>query len=205
MIICPWCGTSYLSFQPNCQNCGGPLPAVNPSTSSGAAEDLIAPPSAPRSISDKYVWRLLTTDGWWIAALVFGLIGFIFSLVGAVLTILIITAFIGIPFLLLGLIFLGAGAWVFVRRYQNAQKVVNVLKAGEATQGQIVEVQENYSVTMGGRHPWMIHYQFEANGQEYKGEVSTLNQPGQQLQAGKAVYVLYLTTAPQWSSIYPHP
>jgi len=206
MIICPWCGTNYLVFQSNCKNCGGPLQAiVEPTGLSIPTETLPMPPPAPRPISERYVWRLLSSDGWWIAALVFGLLGVIFFLTGAGLTIGIITAFVGIPFLFLGAAFLGAGAWVFIWRYQETQKVVNVLREGEATSGQIVEVEENYSVTVNGRHPWTIRYEFQANGQRQEGKVTTLNQPGQQLQVGKAIRVLYLPTAPKWNSIYPHP
>jgi hypothetical protein len=206
MVTCPWCGTNYLTFQSNCENCGGPLQEADPKiNSSGLTENLPAPPSAPRSISERYVWRLLFSDGWWIAALVFGILGVVFSMVGGGLTLSRFTVFVGIPFLLVGVPFLGAGGLVFERRYQEARKVVNVLREGEAARGQIVEVQENYAVTVDGRHPWVIRYQFQVNGMDYKGGVSTLNQPGEQMQAGKAVYVLYLPTSPKWSSIYPHP
>jgi hypothetical protein len=206
MITCPWCGTNYLTFQTNCSNCGGPLLASGDKiTSSIANEDIPSPPLAPRPISPKYAWRLLFADAWSIAALVFSLLGIIFSLVGAVLTLAIVTAFVGIPFLLLGLAFLGTGGGVLLWRYREAQEIVNVLREGEATRGQIVGVQENYHTSVNGRHPWVIRYQFQANGQDHQGMVTTLNQPGQQLQAGKAVYVLYLPTAPKWSSIYPHP
>jgi hypothetical protein len=206
MIVCPWCGTGYLTFQSNCKNCGGPLPAVEaPIGLSDSTDILSTPPSAPRPISNRYAWRLLSTDGWSIVALVFGLLGIIFSLVGAGLTIGIITAFVGIPFLLLGVAFLGIGGVVFIWRYQEARQVVKVLREGEATRGQIVDVQENYSVNINGRHPWVIRYRFQANGQNHEGKVTTLNQLGPQLQTGKSVYVLYLPSAPKWNSIYPHP
>jgi hypothetical protein len=206
MIICPWCGTGYLTFQSNCTNCGGLLPAAAQTAGlSDAAENLPAPPAAPRPISERYVWRLLSTDGWSIAALVFGLLGVIFSVVGAALTIGIITAFVGIPFLLLGLAFLAIGGWVFTWRYQEARRVVTVLRDGQATRGQIVEVQEDYSVIVNGRHPWVIRYQYQADGQVHEGKVTTLHQPGQQLQEGRAAYVLYLPASPKWSSLYPHP
>ena len=151
------------------------------------------------------MWRLLFTNGVAIATLVFCLLGFIFSIVGLVLTVAIITAFIGIPFLLLGLVFLGLGGVLLWSRYQQAQKVVRVLKEGDSTLGQIREVQENYSVRINGRYPWVVGYEYQVNGQTYAGKVSTLNQPGQQLQVGKAVRILYLATDPKWSSIYPHP
>jgi hypothetical protein len=206
MIICPWCGTNYLTFQSNCTNCGGPLQAVQETAGTPhSSEVLPTPPPAPRPISNRYIWRLLSTDGWSIGALVFGILGFIFSLVGGGLTIGIITAFIGIPFLVLGLGFLIAGGAVLYRRYQEMQQVVEVLRNGEATLGQIVEVKVNYSVAVNGRNPWNIRYQFQVNGGKQEGQVTTLNQPGPQLQEGKDVRVLYLPAAPKWSSIYPHP
>jgi hypothetical protein len=207
MVTCPWCGTNYLVFQPNCNKCGGPLQmfAETFAASSSPTEDVPAPPSAPRPISDKYVWRLLFSDGWAIAALVFVLLGVIFSFTGAGLVIGIITAFVGLPMLLLGLVFLVIAGTVLYWRYNEMQKIVNVLKVGEATRGQVVEAQENYSVEINGRNPWVIRYQFQVNGQDFTGNVSTLNPVGDKLQAGKTVWVLYLPTAPQLNSIYPHP
>ena len=206
MITCPWCGTNYVTFQPNCQNCGGPLPgpgaAMDPSV---AADELVTPPLPPRPISSRYAWRLLFSDGAAIAALVFTVLGLVFALVGAGLTLGVITAFVGLPFLLLGIIFFGFGGAVLIWRYQAAQKVVTVLREGEAARGQILDVQQNYSVRVNGRNPWVIRYAFPAKGQQYQGKVTTLNQPGQQLQPGKAVCILYLSGAPQWNSIYPHP
>ncbi len=206
MVTCPWCGTSYLNFQPNCQNCGGPLPAPdNPIGSATADEQPPVPPAAPRPISQKYALRLLVSDGGAIASFVFVLLGFIFFVVGAGLTLGVITAFVGVPFVLLGLLFLGVGGAVLLWRYQTASKIVAVLKQGEATRGEVVDLRENYSVTVNGRHPWVIQYRFQTNGQSHDGKVTTLNQPGPQLQSGKAVCVLYLPAAPQWNSIYPHP
>jgi hypothetical protein len=206
MIICPWCGTNYRTFQSNCKNCGGALQAVEErSTSSAPTEDLPTPPSAPRPISNRYIWRLLSADGWSITALVFGVLGVVFSLLGEGLITGTITAFVGIPFLLLGVAFLGIGGWVFMWRYQEAQQVVNVLREGEATLGRVVEIREAHSVSVNGRYPWVIRYQFQANGQDHEGKVTTLNQPGEKLQGGRAVCVLYSPTAPKWSSIYPHP
>jgi hypothetical protein len=168
-------------------------------------EEIIAPPPAPRLISGKYTWRLLFTNSWGIVALVFGLLGVIFGFVGAGLTLVIVTAFVGIPFLLIGLILLvvalGVGTW----RYHHARQVVNVLRIGESTQGQIMDVQKDYSVRVNRQHPWVIRYQFQVNGQNYEGNVRTLNPVGASLQTGKTVCILYLPNAPQWNSIYPHP
>jgi hypothetical protein len=206
MITCPWCGTTHLTFQPNCNNCGGPLrPADEKGVSSEAGKALPTPPPAPRPIPNHYVWRLVMRDGWAIAALVFDLLGFIFSVVGAVLTIAIITAFLGIPFFLLGLGFLIAGVFLFIWRYQKSQKVVSVLRIGQAKRGKITGLEQNYHVRINGRYPWVIRYQFQADGQDYEGDVSVMNQPGEAYQAGNEVWVMYLPEEPQWNSIYPHP
>jgi hypothetical protein len=117
----------------------------------------------------------------------------------------VITAFVGIPFLMLGIIFLVAASGMVLWRYSSAQKVMTVLRDGQAARGQIVTLGQNYSVRINGRNPWVIQYQFQAGGQEQAGQVTILNQPGTQYQAGKAVWVLYLPDAPKWNSIYPHP
>jgi hypothetical protein len=207
MIICPWCGTNYLAFQSNCTNCGGPIPAPKEETpsSSAPADQFTPPPPPPRPFSDKYVWRLLSADGWAIAVLVVGVLGFIFTLVGAGLTLGIVTAIVGLPFLALGILFLGLAIGGLAWRIGRAQKVVNVLRMGEAASGQIVEVRENYSVEVNGRHPWEIRYQFRVSWQDYEGNVTTLNPVGPGIQAGKTACVLYLPADPRWSSIYPHP
>lgn len=173
--------------------------------STDSDEILQTPPLPPRAISDRYVWRIFFSDGWWITSLILGILGVVFFPLGAGLTIGLITAFVGIPFLFLGIGFLIAGGWVAVWRYQIAQKIVNVLRVGVAVRGQVTDVQQDYSVMVNGRNPWVIRYQFQANGQSVEGNVTTFNSLAQQFQAGKAVSVLYLPEDPKWSSIYPHP
>src|SRR5207248_214761 len=151
MITCPWCGTNYATFQSNCQNCGGPLPLATEPAPSEPQADLPEkhypqPPPAPRPISQNYVWRLLGSDGGAVAAFVFGLLGTIFTFVRFILTIAIVTAFVGIPFALLGLLFLAVGVGVGLRRYRAMQNVVEVLRIGEAAAGQIDNVEENLYV-----------------------------------------------------------
>lgn len=208
-IICPWCGTNYADFRPNCKNCGGPIRLPEPPREASApleaAEPLLAPPPAPRPIADSYVWKLVGGDGSSILGFILTLIGGIFFIVGGGLTLGIVTAFIGIPFTLLGLV-LGAGGAALLRtRYGVMQKLVNVLRHGQPTRGEIVSAEANYNVEVNGRNPWSIGYQFEVNGRDYSGKVSTLNEPGPQLQPGRAAYVLYLPESPELNALYPHP
>ena len=163
------------------------------------------PPPPPRSISNGYIWRLLLSDGAAIASGIIAFIGSIFTVLGGALTIAIITAFVGIPFLLLGLAFLIGGGVIFYKRYQAFEKIMLVLREGVAAVGEIVSVEENYNVEVNHRNPWNIAYRFQVNGQEYTDKVSTLNRPGAALQPEKPVSVLYLANEPEINSLYPHP
>jgi hypothetical protein len=148
---------------------------------------------------------MLGADGWAIVGFVFTLLGSIFTFIGVILTIAIVTAFVGIPFALFGIPFLGAGGAALYWRYQQAQKTIQVLREGEAVQGQIVSLDQNYNVRINRRHPWIISYQFQAHGRTYQGQVTTLNPPGPGLQPGKMTYVLYLQNNPEHNALYPHP
>jgi hypothetical protein len=203
MITCPWCGTNYAAFQPNCKNCGGPLPPSNEGIA--AAEELLMPPPAPRPIANNYIWRLLLTDAWAIAALVFLILGIVFAPLGLILTFLVVTAFIGVPFAAQGIIFLIGGGIVAGWRYKEMQGVVDVLRVGDAVIGEITSVEENAHVVVNGRIPWQIGYRFSYAGETYNGEVSTLNRPGASIQPGKQASILFLPQSPRKNSLYPHP
>ncbi len=203
MVTCPWCGTSYPVFQSECSKCGGPLNP--PEVAAAALETPLIPPAPPRPISDSYAMKLMSSDGWAISSLIFFILGIVFAPLGLILTLVVVTAFVGLPFLLLGGIFLLVSTPILLQRYRLSQQQVQVLKMGEATLGHLTSLKENYSVQVNGRHPWSIEYQYELNGQDYHGQVTTLNPPGSQLQPGRQVYVLYLNDNPTISSLYPHP
>lgn len=219
-VTCPWCGTNYAAFQPNCKNCGGPLPLPPKPAApaapagpvnmvdfgyAGADQPLPDPPPPPRPISDSYGWKLLVADGWAVAAFVFLLVGGIFACVGVPMIVGVVTAFVGVPFALLGLALFGAGAGVIAWRYDYARKVVQVLREGHAAEGRIVALEVNSSVTVNGRNPWTITYQFNHLGRDYQGKVVTLNYPGLHLQPGRPARILYMPNAPDHNALYPHP
>ncbi len=202
-LTCPYCGTNYQVFQPNCSNCGAPLP-LQPAEQ-GENLPPLEPPSPPRPIRDSYAWRILTSDGWAVVAFVFTLLGFIFILVGGGLTLGIITAFVGIPFLIGGLGVLAAGLAIFGFRFRRAREVVTLIRWGDVAHGEVTDVKENLSVTVNNRHPWRINYRFDPGQGELHGSVSTLNPPGEALKPGKMIYVIYSPQKPHLSTIYPHP
>jgi hypothetical protein len=209
MITCPWCGTNYVAFQPNCRNCGGLIPfsGVSPDIASPnlPEESALIPPHPPRPISNSYFWRLLVVDAWGIVGFVFALLGSIFTFLGIILTVAIVTAFVGIPFALFGILFLAGGGAAISHSYQKAKKTIQVLREGEVVEGQIVNLGQNFNVRINGQHPWVISYKFRVNNREYQGHVTTLNSPGAGLQPGKTAYVLYLQNTPEHNALYPHP
>jgi hypothetical protein len=206
-ITCPWCGTSYTAFQNNCRNCGAPLPppAELEKLTARKSGRLQMPPAPPREIADSYIWRLMGQDGWVISSAVFVLLGVIFGFVGGGLTIGIITAFVGIPFLGMGLLFLGGGLAIIYWRYHEATNILNVLKHGQAKEGEITGLEPNYNVRINGRTPWTVYYRFSVDGKDYDGKVSTLNDPSFFMQPGSPAVVLYLPDAPEHNGLYPHP
>ncbi len=204
MITCPWCGTSYVAFQSNCKNCGGPLLPPTP-VKSQVESELPAPPPPPRAISTAYTWKLMSTDAGSIGGFVVMMVGFIFGIVGVGLTAGIITAFVGIPFAVLGLAMLVGGAGMVYWRYQEKHKIVAVLQTGQTARGQIIAVDENMAVSINNRHPWNIRYGFIYNGQNWEGSTTTLNTPGPNLQPGQATWVLYMPESPELNAIFPHP
>jgi len=206
MVTCPWCGTNYQTFQSNCDRCGGPLalPAEASPASAGAA-DLPVPPPAPRPVADSYAWKLVWSDGWGVLGFVLSILGVVFTLVGLGLTVVLITAFVGVPFVVLGLLLLIPGGILLSARYQRGLRTVSVLRAGEPATGQITRVEQNMAVRVNNQHPWKIAYQFRVRDLPYEGQVTTLNTPSAALQPGQAARVLYLAQAPQYNSLYPHP
>ena len=205
MIICPWCGTNYRSIHPTCRNCGGSLPLPVEQSPESPATGLAAPPPSPRTVPHNYVWRILFTDGAAIAGGVFLLIGVIFGIVGIGLTVGIVTAFIGLPFAGLGLLFSVGGGAVLIWRYEKARQTIQILRAGEAALGEILEVYQNFHVQVNGRHPWTVVYRYEVDGRMVGGKVTTLSRPDLAQQPWKAVYVLYSPGRPEQSTTYPHP
>jgi len=203
MITCPWCGTGYTSFQSNCDNCGAALPL--PAPSAGYAEEPPLPPPPPRNLPRNVLWRILAADGWAITGGILALIGAIFSLVGGVLTLTIVVALIGLPFAGIGILLLATGGLLLAWRYAEAQRVAAVLREGEATTGEIVSVDQNYFVRVGGQNPWRVRYRFEVLGRIYEGTFTTLRAPDPDQRPGRPVVVLYRPDDPQRNAIYPSP
>jgi hypothetical protein len=225
MITCPWCGTSYQTFQTSCGKCGGPLPAEQ-KQDGRSPRSLAAPPPAPRAFHEEYARRLVQEDeeagngtmvaftgGFLLTCMVLlpvvlsGVIGIrltdVFDSYG-----LPVVAFVLFDLLLFAfaLYLLVGGISIVRERDKELQKMVDVMRIGQATVGEIVEVRENRKQTQNDRHPWEIYYRYKVNGgQRMHGKIVTQNIPGARYQPGCEVNVLYLPDEPNRSVLYPHP
>lgn len=204
-LTCPWCGTSDIEWRTNCKNCGGPLPP-RPEDLISAKDYLPAkPPPPPRDISDGYARKLMFTDALSIVSAIFSIIGGVFAFVGLILTILIVTAIVGIPFLGIGSVFMIFGIINLKNQWEKAKITVEVLRRGVGAEGMITEICQDYSVSVNRRHPYVINYSFLAGGHRYDASSRTYTSPMQKYTIGKKTWVLYLPENPEKNSLYPHP
>ncbi len=224
MTTCPFCGTTYTEYRSNCKSCGAPLPRppAPPAVPAfpgiqivigeqgllpGIGAEPMArpepPPPPPRPISSGYIGRIMVAEAWGIIGFVFALIGSIFTCVG----LSALTTRYGAPliFALIGPLMAAPGWALLIWRFQHAAKVVEALRVGDTAEGQISEVTQDYSTTINGAHPWIIRYRFNANGATYNGDVRTMTFAGYQYRAGMPAWVLYLRRQPDYNSLYPHP
>ena len=208
MITCPRCGTQYKEFQFECDQCGASLP-LPPADGSGPEEitpvpnEPIAPAMPPRQVPNHALVRVLINDPGAIIGGIFFLIGSIFFLV---VTFAMVPAFRlpdSLLFIGFNFIFIAIGAVLTFRGYQKARQMVNILRDGQSALGEIKDISLNYRVRINNRHPWIIQYSFKVFGSDYQGELSTLKQPDEDYQPGKAVYVLYQQDDPQKNTLYP--
>ena len=167
---------------------------------------MAAPPPAPRDVPSGYTRGLLLTSGWAITAGVLSLLGFIFTGLGLILTIVFtLTALdvsVGLPFMGMGLALLCIGLPLLLWRYGKARQMAKVFRLGEATSGNVITVRQKRSVRVNRRHPWIITYQFRSVGREYNGQHTTLSDSSAELNPGQLVYILYLRDDPEWNILY---
>ncbi len=224
MITCPWCGTSYKEFQSSCDKCGGPLPAEQ-EQDGHPPRSLATPPPAPRAFHREYARKLVREDpeaangtmiafiGGFLAVnmvllpVVIGVqkldLAGAFEAFGLYAVAMVLFALLLFAFALYLLI---GGISIVRQRDKELQKMVDVMRAGQATVGEIVEVREDRKQTQNDRHPWEIFYRYKVNGgQRMHGKIVTQNIPSTRYQPGCEVNVLYLPEEPSRSVLYPHP
>lgn len=126
-----------------------------------------------------------------VVALVFSILGLAFLTVGAgsVFALLANEATdqattVGEPRWVLGVIFLSIGAGFATvgmtlgwRRVASLRRGEALRKYGMPTTGTITSVEQNVSVRVNRRHPWIVQYDYSVGGVLYHGTESTFDVP----------------------------
>ncbi len=165
-----------------------------------------APLPAPRDVPPDYIRGLLLSSGWVISAGILSLLGFIFAILGLMLTVVFslvgLNVPVGLSFVGVGVLLLIVGLPILLWRYIAARQMAKVFGLGEVTSGNVINVQQKRSVRVNRQHPWVISYQFRTVGREYSGHHITFNLPNASLKPGQLVYVLYLERNPERNTLY---
>lgn len=198
-ITCTWCGTRYPRHQRNCTNCGGPLPGPTP------PDPGPEPLRPPREIPAAYVRRLYLTGN------VPSIIGGVFTAVGVGVTVPMVwmARFLGPEVAVAGItgpIFAIVGGLLLMVGIRRAQSQLHALRDGVATRGEIVDLHQDTSESINGRHPWAVVYAYEAGGRMHEGKVKSWGRAGSVVAlyaVGSPVHVLYVRERPERSALYP--
>ena len=197
-VTCPWCKYHWpaIAAAAACGNCGGALPAP-PGPSRG-----LAPPAAPRRLPERYTRELLGSKNVGaIVGTIFAAFGALFAVLGVGLCFVLLP--LGLGFFGFGALFGTIGGLVRSGSRRSALRQIDALTRGFVSEGQLVSVRQDLSVSINGRSPYRIEYVFYVNGQALGGStrgwdvVNALRQPGEPL------WVVFLPEDPTNNSIWP--
>lgn len=162
-----------------------------------------APPYAPRKVGFLHLFSRLWGDVWFLVAMIMAIISIVFLFAGVIIMVTLPVPTAAVPFLFIDIFMLLFAGAVVIWRFGLARGKMRVFRDGRAVLGEVLEVAENRSVQVNGRHPWKVRYFFESFGREYEGEYGTLNAAVGELQEGQKVYVLYLQDNPEENLLWP--
>jgi hypothetical protein len=145
--------------------------------------------------------REFLSTGLGIVALVFTILGVVFSIVGLALTAFVEPQAIGITFFCLGCGFLAVGVGLGAIRLAAIQRRTWLLETGVKANGTIVELAQNMLVRLNGQHPWEVRYQYVVQGCEYQGSETMMDLPAGYAQ-GASVAVRYDPACVEESALF---
>ncbi|MEX2137963.1 MAG: DUF3592 domain-containing protein [Pirellulales bacterium] len=143
--------------------------------------------------------EFLSTAGG-IIALVFTILGIVFSTTGLALAIFVRPQDIGITFLGTGGGFLAVGALLTGFRLAALRRRARLLETGLDSRGTIVELVQNPFVRLNGRHPWVVRYRYTVQGCDHAGSESMMDLPAGYTK-GASVVVVYDPTRVELSAL----
>jgi len=139
-----------------------------------------------------------------------GIVGLVFTVVGLPFVVVfpLVAVGVGEPVFLcvgssLGVGFIGLGLAFLAVAIRGAYRAIRAYRLGQATLGSVVDVHRDLSVTVNGRNPWAVEYEFDVLGTPYRGRVLTWSRAAGERRPGQPVHVLYLPDNPNDNLLYP--
>ncbi len=125
-----------------------------------------------------------------VVGLILSILGLVFTIVGAALTAALWPFPIGIVFLAVGGPIATAGHGLVSLRLGAVRRRERLLREGLESWGTIITLAQNVGVRINGRHPWVVRYRYEVDGQEHEGRESMMDLPDG-YHPGATVAVMY--------------
>ncbi|MDH3944245.1 MAG: hypothetical protein OEV06_09150 [Anaerolineae bacterium] len=92
---------------------------------------------------------------------------------------------------------------VFIWRWGRYRRIVRILINGVTAIGEVARIEQNRTVRVNGRYPWVVRYKFEAGSDVQEGEYQTLDERIGVLRRGYKVHVVYLEENKKLNSLWP--
>jgi hypothetical protein len=86
---------------------------------------------------------------------------------------------------------------------RNAAVMLRAFEHGVAARGEIDSVDQDMSVQIDGRSPWVVRYTFQAQHREFEGKTQTFDHTAHHRLPGQPLHVLYVKEDPTQNTIYP--
>jgi hypothetical protein len=149
-----------------------------------------------------------------VVALVFSILGLAF-LTGAVVVAFILLTneatdgstavgqppwIVSVLFLSIGASFAAIGLALGWRRIASLRRVEALRQYGMQATGTITSVEQNVSVRVNRRHPWIVRYDYSVGGMQYHGTDNTFDVPAG-LKAGAQIGIRYDSQDPRRSAL----
>lgn len=181
-IVCGWCESRFPPSltESNCPNCGGTLP-LPPGPDRGPA-----PPSAPRHIPRQFEFKVKFTTVFWV--------GLVFLVVG------LLMAVVTLGF---SLLFAVVGGFLVRSSWNTGARRIAALKYGDTAEGEITFVGYDESLTVNGKHPYLVRYRWDVGGRYREGRKQSWDDAALDHFRGEPVWVVYMPDDTRKSAVWP--
>lgn len=190
MHTCPWCTISYVNWQSQCGQCGGPL--AQPRGHGPGPEPL----PAPRNLPKVYVRRVRWTQN------IGTLAGLGFTAIGLLFSIPMIIQKLWLPALIPAFFLLG-GVSMFRYGWNIAAARLRAFRFGKVVLGEVHQVGVDATQQVNGQHPAKVVYRFRVSDQLHEGVIISFDSTASERWSGQPVWVLYNESDPAENAIFP--